>query len=139
MNQVLADELMDRVQSLERQLRRQRRFLAVTIAVAILAGVGIAAEPSGDIRAKSFTLSDGDGKIRATIGLDDIGGVAFSTFSRTGALAASLGDNAKRGAYVGLYGTKNGEPNVRAYMMLSDGEPSLLLRGKSGKTLFAAP
>jgi hypothetical protein len=138
MGQSITDELVNRVRRLETQLRWQRRFLAVLIAVSILSVVGIAAGPSDTLRAKSFLLVDDDGKLRASIVVNQKGGAAFNILSTKWDIQASLGNSSEGDPFLALYGKKNGKLDVKAFMALSDGEPSLQLRDKNGKTLFSA-
>jgi hypothetical protein len=139
MGQSITDELVNRVRTLETQLRWQRRFLTVLIAASILLAIGIAAGPSDRIRTKSFSVVDDNGNIRASIGINKTGGAAFNVFSKKGELEATLGDTTDGTAFVALYGRRNGKIDVKASMSLSDDEPSLLLRDKNGKTLFSEP
>jgi hypothetical protein len=142
MNHTITDNLMLRVKKLESQLRWQQRFFALLIAASILATVAIAAAQSRDVTATSFTVIDRNGKKRATIGINRGGGVAFSVFSPRGELDVALGDTADGNPYLALYGKKKGKINegeVQASLIVSDGEPSLALRDKSGEVVFSVP
>jgi hypothetical protein len=132
------DDLTGRVAKLERELRRWRRcgFLLAPLGVALLMGMGRAAP---DLKVKSLLLVDDRDQVRASMLLNERGGVGINILSADGALRGTFGTTKNEDPFLGLYGRKDGKPFIRAHVSLLDDEAKIVLLDKDGETTFDAP
>jgi hypothetical protein len=139
MQEMSIRDLSRRIEDLERQVTLFRRVARVSAVVAIAAIVIMGAAGPQKLTVKALRIDPGDGQGGVFIGPNDSGGVMVSVFSSKGRLGGTLGMTQTDMPYIGLYGQKNGEPFVQAFMAVEKGKPNLRLLDGDGESLFRAP
>lgn len=158
MSEQTMDDLTQRLVRLERQNRRLKWWVVVSV---VVSGAALLTDPIGPrlarrtIEAEMFVLRDGGGIARAALALVE-GGPVASLFDKDERIRAVLGlvegepllgftDGRERRVQLGLL---EGEPflslldqdgKIRAILALEGGEPALGLCDKDGKLIFSAP
>jgi len=125
--------LLERVDSLERQNVKLKRFLGVTLAVVATALLLGQSAPQGDVVAMGkFTLKDKDGKDRITLQIDDNDRAVMRFQQKDGTLRTVLSADPSGDSYIQLNGI-NGNTGLTLAAVKDFGTSTLSLSGRNGK------
>jgi hypothetical protein len=141
MTDLTLESLAARVNRLERQ-NRLLKALAI-VAVAVLAAVVCMGQVRkaerlvvGEVRASSFVLQDGGGRMLAALGRDDNGAPQFALYAGDkGVARLGVGRNGLPDLAMSELGTKS----LTVLGFGRPGRPSFTMWDAKGNTLFSAP
>lgn len=127
------DNVNERLARIERENRRMKMVGALMLA--LIAGVFLLAQTTPPtvqetVMAKSFTLVDGSGNIRAALAVKDDGSAGLRYYDLEGKPRAFFDIGADGSPYLGFF--KDGKPRA-TFSTLADGTPGLWVYDKDGE------
>lgn len=132
MNEPTMDKLVQRLDRLERDNRRMKRFGAlviVLIAAVVLMGQSTISKVVSVVEAEKFVLRDSSGRKRALLTASD-SNVTFSLYDRKGAIGVSLETIDDKGSSLFLTDKKS---KIRLLLRSKEGMPKVMIIDKNGR------